>query len=912
MRLRNWLLTGTSIGMLAMLPVAAHAQDGELIAVYQEFTTAQASGDADATAAAQAKLTEACIVYGYASFEECVAALEAAVAAAAAEPAPAEPEPAVEPAPEPEPAPVVEPAPEPAPAIDITADLQAQVDAYNAAVADIEAGGDRNAALGQIASAQDGMAQLCANAGYGSLDECLATYGLGLAAIPPEPAPEPVAAPEPAPEPAPVVEPTPEPAPAVDITADLQAQVDAYNAAVADIEAGGDRNAALAQIASAQDGMSQLCANDGYGSLEECLADYGMALSEVPAEQATEVAPEPAPQADPAVDITADLQAQVDAYNAAVADIEAGGDRNAALAQIASAQDSMTQLCTNDGYGSLEECLSDYSMALSEVPAEQAPAVDPAANATVDPAPVEVDPTLDITADLQVQVDAYNAAVADMMAGGDMAASQARMAEAEQAIAALCAQVGETDVTTCLSNYGLALPTVPNMGQPDPAIAPAVVDPTQPVEIIQDLPQGITQEQVAPVLDSAKDPAQPVAGDAQVAPVAEAPAEPAPTTDADAQSRFQAMEAVAPVAEEQGVMVQATALEPQVVPQNVTIINQTNVINNTVNNTTNNTTNNTVNNNTTINNVIVDNSQTNIGQQNNVAINQTTVQPLDPGQAITQVILQVGTQLIVNSVGQDTDRFYNAQEDEIFYENLSNGRVRETITRPDGSQIITVRNRNGDILRRSRIDADGREYVLAYFDDRYDTDLDTWRDPGLDLPPLRLNIPVRDYVLDAEYADERQVQVFFEQPPVEQVARLYSIDEVKRSARIRDSVRKLEVGGLTFDSGRATIGRDQVGSLSTVANAMLELLARNPGETFLIEGHTDAVGSEISNLQLSDLRAATVARILTDFYGVPPENLATQGYGERYLKIRTEQGERENRRVTIRRITPLITVANTR
>jgi outer membrane protein OmpA-like peptidoglycan-associated protein len=48
------------------------------------------------------------------------------------------------------------------------------------------------------------------------------------------------------------------------------------------------------------------------------------------------------------------------------------------------------------------------------------------------------------------------------------------------------------------------------------------------------------------------------------------------------------------------------------------------------------------------------------------------------------------------------------------------------------------------------------------------------------------------------------------------------------------------------------------------------------------------VGSDISNLQLSDLRAATVARILTDFYGVPPENLATQGYGERYLKIRTQ------------------------
>ena len=36
---------------------------------------------------------------------------------------------------------------------------------------------------------------------------------------------------------------------------------------------------------------------------------------------------------------------------------------------------------------------------------------------------------------------------------------------------------------------------------------------------------------------------------------------------------------------------------------------------------------------------------------------------------------------------------------------------------------------------------------------------------------------------------------------------------------------------------------------------MLALLDRNPAETFLIEGHTDAVGSDISNLTLSDARA---------------------------------------------------------
>jgi len=91
---------------------------------------------------------------------------------------------------------------------------------------------------------------------------------------------------------------------------------------------------------------------------------------------------------------------------------------------------------------------------------------------------------------------------------------------------------------------------------------------------------------------------------------------------------------------------------------------------------------------------------------------------------------------------------------------------------------------------------------------------------------------------------------------------------------------------------------------------MLDLLERNPAETFLIEGHTDAVGSETANLVLSDSRAATVARILTDFYGIPPENLATQGYGERFLKVKTQDAERLNRRVTIKRITPLITVAS--
>jgi outer membrane protein OmpA-like peptidoglycan-associated protein len=282
----------------------------------------------------------------------------------------------------------------------------------------------------------------------------------------------------------------------------------------------------------------------------------------------------------------------------------------------------------------------------------------------------------------------------------------------------------------------------------------------------------------------------------------------------------------------------------------------------------------------------------------------------DPLGLALGAIVQLGGQLIINSPGQDQQRIAGGKGDHADYERLPGNRYRETVTRPNGIRIVTIYDQSGDVLRRSRFDQNGHETVLAYFDAHDDADLSDWHDPGDDLPPLQSDIAPQDYVLDADQANESQVQRFFAQPPVEQVQRLYSIDEVKRSARIRDMVRRLEIGDLTFDTGAATISGDQVQNLDTVAKAMLALLQRNPAETFLIEGHTDAVGSEISNLQLSDARAATVAEILTDFYHIPPENLATQGYGERFLIVQTDGPEQLNRRVTIRRITPLITVAD--
>ncbi|MBD9453008.1 OmpA family protein [Rhizobium sp. RHZ02] len=268
-----------------------------------------------------------------------------------------------------------------------------------------------------------------------------------------------------------------------------------------------------------------------------------------------------------------------------------------------------------------------------------------------------------------------------------------------------------------------------------------------------------------------------------------------------------------------------------------------------------------------------------------------------------RVIIQINNQTIVRG---DDDRRFLRDGERPTYEQLPRDRYRETIDR-DGYQIVTIRNRYGDIIQRSRIDNGGRESVLYYSPGLYeDPDRGYFEDPGRDLPPMRLRIPLGDYIMDTSSDDDRDYYDFLREPPVEPVERVYSLDEVKYSARIRDKVRRIDLDTITFATGSAEIPMSQARSLRKVADAINEVLRKDPSETFLIEGHTDAVGSDQSNLVLSDQRAESVANVMTDVYGIPPENLATQGYGERYLKVNTQGPNQENRRVTIRRVTALV------
>lgn len=279
------------------------------------------------------------------------------------------------------------------------------------------------------------------------------------------------------------------------------------------------------------------------------------------------------------------------------------------------------------------------------------------------------------------------------------------------------------------------------------------------------------------------------------------------------------------------------------------------------------------------------------------------------------VIIEPGGRRIIERDGRRIIRYNEIDRlrfgsDDVREERIDDGYTRTVIRRPGGVTIITILDDEGRVVRRVRRVEDGPEVVL--FDnsrlygrraDRRDRDFDYFVE---DVPPPRITIPRESYIVEAERASPDELYDTFVAPPVVAPQRRYSLDQVVNTPAILNSVRRVDLDTITFDTGSWTVAENQIGALETIADAILDVLEKNPNEVFLVEGHTDAVGSEVDNLSLSDRRAEEVATLLTEFYQVPAENLTTKGYGESQLKVRTEQAERQNRRVTMRRITDLL------
>ena len=176
----------------------------------------------------------------------------------------------------------------------------------------------------------------------------------------------------------------------------------------------------------------------------------------------------------------------------------------------------------------------------------------------------------------------------------------------------------------------------------------------------------------------------------------------------------------------------------------------------------------------------------------------------------------------------------------------------------------------------------------------------------MDLPPPVIDNSQEQYIVDYSTASEDDLYAALIAPPVEALERDYSLEAIRLGFWLRERMRRVDLPDINFEFGSWEIAPDQYPKLERLARVIKRILDRRPDEVFLVEGHTDVVDSDIDNLTLSDRRAEAVAFILSQMFGVPAENLVTQGYGGQYLKAETGEPAGANRRVTVRRITPLL------
>jgi outer membrane protein OmpA-like peptidoglycan-associated protein len=265
-----------------------------------------------------------------------------------------------------------------------------------------------------------------------------------------------------------------------------------------------------------------------------------------------------------------------------------------------------------------------------------------------------------------------------------------------------------------------------------------------------------------------------------------------------------------------------------------------------------------------------------------------------------RVVSNSGDRVVVEQDGQfrvlrNDDVLLRRPGAEVETRRFDDGSTRTRVRYEDGSVVETIRAADGRVLRRVRVLPDGTEAVL--FDD-------TQASPRVEVSELprvteRNRIDYRDTTAES-------LARALAATGADGVNRSFSLAQVRNIDAVRHLVPEITVDTINFETNSAAIRPEEAQALAALGEAMRRAIAENPGEVFLIEGHTDAVGGFAYNLALSDRRAESVALALTEYFAVPPENLVLQGYGEGDLLVRTEDAERANRRAAVRRITPLL------
>lgn len=126
--------------------------------------------------------------------------------------------------------------------------------------------------------------------------------------------------------------------------------------------------------------------------------------------------------------------------------------------------------------------------------------------------------------------------------------------------------------------------------------------------------------------------------------------------------------------------------------------------------------------------------------------------------------------------------------------------------------------------------------------------------------------------------------------------RSLSLGEREEVAQLAATKPKIDLE-INFDYNSADISKTSMQAVQELGKALSDPSLK--GSTFVVAGHTDAAGTEQYNQGLSERRADTIKRFLTDKFGINGSDLVTVGYGESKPKDANAPMDPTNRRVQV-------------
>ena len=126
--------------------------------------------------------------------------------------------------------------------------------------------------------------------------------------------------------------------------------------------------------------------------------------------------------------------------------------------------------------------------------------------------------------------------------------------------------------------------------------------------------------------------------------------------------------------------------------------------------------------------------------------------------------------------------------------------------------------------------------------------------------------------------------------------RSLSLGEREEVAQLAATKPKIDLE-IHFDYNSADISKGSTQAVQELGKALSDPTLK--GSTFVVAGHTDAIGGEEYNQGLSERRADTIKRYLTDKFGINGSDLVTVGYGKTKPKDANNPMDPTNRRVQV-------------